>query len=49
MAIMTKVAEPDNSEWHNSLKLGFANVQNNWSTFSGCKSFLESSSINSLD
>ena len=44
MAILSKACKRDNFESHNSLKLGFTNIQGLGSNFVDCKSFLESNS-----
>ena len=44
MAILSKSCKPDNFESHNSLKLGFTNIQGLRSNFFDCKYFLESNS-----
>ena len=44
MAILSKACKADNFESHNSLKLGFTNIQGLHSNFVDCKSFLESNS-----
>ena len=42
MAILSKGCKPDTFELHNSLKLGFMNIQGLCSNFVDCGSFLES-------
>ena len=44
MAILSEACKPDSLESHNSLKLGFTNIQYLCSNFADCESFLESSS-----
>ena len=44
MAILSKACKPDNSESHNSLKLGFSNVHGLRLNFVDCECFLESNS-----
>ena len=42
MAILSTVREPDNFEYHNSLKLSFTNIRGLPSNFVGRESFLKS-------
>ena len=44
MTILSKACKRDNFEWHNSLKLSFANIQDLCSNSVDCESFLESNS-----
>ena len=44
MAILSKARKPDHFESHNSLRLGFMNIQGLRSNFVDCESFLESNS-----
>ena len=44
MTILSKGHKPDNFEPHNSLKLGFLNIQGLHSSFVECEFFLESNS-----
>ena len=44
MAILSEACKPDSLESHNSLKLGFTNIQYLCTNFVDCESFLESSS-----
>ena len=44
MAILSEAFKPDNFELHNSLKLGFTNIQGLHLNFVDCESFLESTS-----
>ena len=46
MVILSKACKPDNSEWHNSLKLSFTNIRRLRSNFVDFESFLE---LNSPD
>ena len=46
MVILSKACKPDNSEWHNSLKLSFTNIGRLRSNFVDFESFLE---LNSPD
>ena len=46
MVILSKTCKPDNSEWHNSLKLSFTNIRGLRSNFVHPESFLE---LNSRD
>ena len=44
MAILSKECKADIFEWHNSLKLSFANIRDLRSNFVDCEFFLESNS-----
>ena len=44
MVILSKACKPDNFESHNSLKLGFTNIQDLHLNFVDCEAFLESNS-----
>ena len=48
MAILSKGRKPDNFEPHNSLKLGFTNIQYHRSNFVACESFPESNPLDIL-
>ena len=41
MVILSKACKPDNSEWHNSLKLSFTNIRRLRSNFVHSEYFLE--------
>ena len=48
MAVLSKAHKQDNFESHNCLKLSLMNIQGLRSNFVGCKSFLESTSLDIL-